>query len=29
MSACRNSFSVDNDEVCKILENEQNKGGED
>lgn len=29
MSNCRNSFSVDNDKVCQILEKEQNEGGEE
>ena len=29
MSDCRNSFSMKNEEVCKILESEQNNGGED
>ena len=29
MSDCRNSFSLKNDEVCRILEEEQENGGEE
>ena len=29
MSDCRNSFSMKNDEVCRILKSQQNNGGED